>query len=285
MTDNRDLARLLAKLYVARPDVKAVQAPSGAYYTHVRSLEETPRVYLPWDMQSMVNHIEGSATYGHYLLSQQNECKVIAFDIDLVKEPMQLPTMPMPPATYESPEVRESVRRWEENWQPRSPREAWLNRADPARDLLKTAMRDLAAVIQGVLIDLELPNTVAYTGAKGLHVYGFMGKGIAATYARQAIEAVVSYLPLKPLRGKNFYTWDNGVQPHETRNLFSIEVFPKQDHIAEGDGFGNLMRLPLGRNLKSNDPTFFVDTKAPMGVLRPVDALTELQRIEEELNA
>jgi hypothetical protein len=284
MTDPRDLARLFAKLYIARPDVKAVQASSGAYYTHVADRNANPPVYLPWSMEALIDHIEGRNTYGHYLLNTDNTCKIIAFDIDLVKEPVSLPTLPIP-GWEGTGNVDEETHQWEETWEARSPRDAWLNRADPARDLLKLAMRDLAHVIQRSVIDLEIPSTVTYTGAKGLHVYGFLGKGTDAKFARQAIEAILGYVPLVPIRGKNFYAWDAINHPTETRQLFSVEVFPKQDHINEGDGFGNLMRLPLGKNLKSADPTFFVDTSAPMGVLRPTDALTELQRIEQELGA
>jgi hypothetical protein len=53
-------------------------------------------------------------------------------------------------------------------------------------------------------------------------------------------------------------------------------VFPKQDSLA-GKDLGNLMRLPLGRNLKNpKDPTFFIDMTTPMGVMSPIDPVYAL---------
>jgi hypothetical protein len=47
-------------------------------------------------------------------------------------------------------------------------------------------------------------------------------------------------------------------------------VYPKQASLA-GKDLGNLLRLPLGRNNKSKDPTFFMDMTAPLAEMRPVD--------------
>ena len=50
---------------------------------------------------------------------------------------------------------------------------------------------------------------------------------------------------------------------------FDLEVYPKQDSLADKD-LGNLLRLPLGRNLKNPaDPTFFLDLTTPPGVMVP----------------
>ncbi len=51
---------------------------------------------------------------------------------------------------------------------------------------------------------------------------------------------------------------------------FTIEVYPKQASL-EGKTLGNLLRLPLGRNCKSADPTFFLDLTSPLAEMRPVD--------------
>jgi hypothetical protein len=102
-----------------------------------------------------------------------------------------------------------------------------------------------------------------------------------ADYVRAAANIVIDALPLVANRGHNFYKWDevddNQVRHHTEHEIFTIEVFPKQTQI-NSDGFGNLMRLPLGRNLKSEDPTFFVDmdSNAPLSELRPADPVKVL---------
>jgi hypothetical protein len=70
-----------------------------------------------------------------------------------------------------------------------------------------------------------------------------------------------------PIRGDNFYKHTDQ-SPTTGFPLFTIEIYPKQDSI-DNKNLGNLMRLPLGRNQKSPDPTFFVDLSAPIEELRP----------------
>lgn len=277
------LEDLIAKLFIARPDVKAHQAGPGPhvgqYFTHIQPGTRNNPVYIPWNRASIQQHIAGQATYGHYLLSKDSKAKLFAFDIDIDKEAM-LPTMPIP-AFQEDGDPTE----WLNSFQMRNAREAWLNRADPARDFMKTSMRSLAHVIQRVIEDeLGVPTAVAYTGAKGLHVYGFTGL-MPAKEVREAAMLVIEALPIVATRGKMMYKWNRqnqeGFAEHE---LFSIEVFPKQDELSNEDGFGNLMRLPLGRNQKSKDPTFFVDTDNVMfGVMQPIDATAKLRSVLERL--
>lgn len=277
------LEDLIAKLFIARPDVKAYQAGPGPYvgqyFTHITGTRENP-TYLPWSRKAIQEHLAGQLTYGHYLLSKDNQAKLFAFDLDLSKE-ANLPSWPMPSQDSES-----MMTDWLSSFSERDGRAAWLDRSDPARDYMKYCMRSLAHVIQRQIEDeLKIPTAVAYTGCKGLHVYGFTGL-MPAAEVREAAMLVIEALPIKPVRGKMIYQWDGGPQEafpeHEN---FTIEVFPKQDTIGES-GFGNLMRLPLGRNQKSKDPTFFVQTdlgSAPLGQLVPVDATETLRSVLERL--
>jgi hypothetical protein len=130
--------------------------------------------------------------------------------------------------------------------------------------------------------DLDLPVACTYTGAKGLHVYAFTG-AIPASDAREGIAIILDALADSTLgsvhlfRGSNFYRFDNQ-DPVEGQPNVTIEVFPKQNSL-EGKDLGNLMRLPLGRNLKNpKDPTFFVDMTSALADIKPLDpvyALTE----------
>ena len=275
------LEDLIAKLFIARPDVKAYQAGPGPYvgqyFTHIQGSRENP-TYLPWGRSAIQEHLAGTATYGHYLLSKDSQAKLFAFDIDIDKE-ASLPTIPIPDFQEEGDPTE-----WLNSFQMRDARAAWLNRADPARDFLKTSMRSLAHVIQRVVEDeLQVPTAIAYTGAKGLHVYGFTGL-MPAKEVREAAMLAIESLPIEATRGKMMYKWNRqnqeGFAEHE---IFTIEVFPKQDELSNEGGFGNLMRLPLGKNQKSNDPTFFIDTECALGTLRPVDATETLRSVLERI--
>jgi hypothetical protein len=279
------LEDLIAKLFIARPDVKAYQAGPGRYvgqyFTHIQPGTRNNPVYLPWTRAAINEHLTGSQTFGHYLLSKDSKTKLFAFDIDL-DQVAELPTIPMP-IFKESGDPDEWLNSFQMNADARA---AWLDRSHPARDFIKTSMRSLAHVIQRVIEDeLKLPTAVAYTGAKGLHVYGFTGL-MPAKEVREAAMLVIEALPIEAVRGKMMYKWNRqnqeGFAEHE---IFTIEVFPKQDELSGEGGFGNLMRLPLGKNQKSNDPTFFVDTEnATLGTLRPIDATEKLRSVLEGIS-
>ena len=149
---------------------------------------------------------------------------------------------------------------------------------------------------------LGIHTAVAYTGNKGIHVYGFTGT-VKAGDARDAAELVMeSGKYFKPSRGDNFYaderrevipmTVDDGPETEYLRRWqtegplpgfspdvfhnFHVEVFPKQRSL-EGKDLGNLVRLPLGKNLHApSDPTFFVDLTAALTEFKPVDPVWAL---------
>ena len=123
--------------------------------------------------------------------------------------------------------------------------------------------------------ELELPCAAAYSGGKGVHVYAFTGP-ISASDAREGARIVLDSVGgWSPSRGDNFFRSTDNDPVTGFPNL-SIEVFPKQNTL-DGKDLGNLMRLPLGRNLKSSDPTFFIDVRSPMGQMIPVDPVWALE--------
>lgn len=268
-----ELTNLLAKTFISRPDAKAIQHPQGHYTLHARYNSHGVEVErYPWDRASIDAHLAGTKTFGHYLLGQDDRVKFFAFDIDLEKpEPAKGDKPPVkyfyPAATGEDAWGGEKIEF--------NPREAWLNRAHPARPWMKYQFKMTASKLMKVIHeDLELPCAAAYSGGKGIHVYAFTGP-ISAAEAREGARIVLETLDeWKPSRGENFFKHNDQDFLTGYPNL-SIEVFPKQDSL-EGKDLGNLMRLPLGRNLKSKDPTFFIDMSSAMAEMRPVDPIWAL---------
>lgn len=277
---SQDLAKLYAKLYVARRDVKAIQLTSGAYNPTV-DRDPTGNVTRmhPWTMQDFLDHIEGRRTYGHYLLSLENQCKFFAFDIDLdelnpekVNDKLQVPT------SVDSDGV------WGD-FVLCDPRAVWLDRRQSIpRAFLKYQMRCIANhLAKTIAAEFDIPTAVAYTGAKGIHVYGFTGL-LPAKDVREGAELVLKKTDrFQPHLGSNFFKYKDSGDHEYSNQCFTVEVFPKQTELKEG-GYGNLMRLPLGVNLKNpSDPTFFVDLRAPLSQLQPRDAVDTLTTLNQWL--
>lgn len=269
---SHELANLLAKNFISRKDAKAIQKPEGHYALHAK-YDRMGKVIerYPWDRASLEAHIAGTKTFGHYLLSPESTTKLFAFDIDLEKPD------PTHGKYYYYPESDAYGDAWGGNKIEFNPREAWLDRRHPARNWMKYQFKMTVSKLMKVISeDLELPTLAAYSGGKGVHVYAFTGP-ISAAEAREGAQIVLDTLgEWSPSRGHNFFKHKDQDFLTGYPNL-SIEVFPKQDSLDEKD-LGNLMRLPLGRNLKSSDPTFFIDMTTAMADMRPVDptwALTE----------
>ena len=255
-----DVASLLASKFIARRDAKAIQKSNGEYHLHtVDGKRDGER--LPWKMGDLRAHLAGQATYGHYLLAQDDRAKLFAFDIDLEKSG----TLPFGSDWTDFREVEDL-------------RGAWLDRRNPGRSWIKYQFRKMAhKLASAVRTELDLPCTVAYSGGKGVHVYGFTGLMSAADVREGANIVLDSLGEFELKKGEHFFKHKD-TQPESGYPNLSIEVFPKQKSL-DGKDLGNLMRLPLGRNLKSNDPTFFIDMRAPMGDMiqrDPMDALTAM---------
>lgn len=261
---SEELATLIAKRFISRRDVKAKQLTNGEYVVDTDWPAQDP-TRLPWRMRDILAHLAGEKTYGHYLLNTDDSTKLFAFDIDLAPEGFW---PEFPEFASVSDAITDDEIKIKTVIHQVALREVWLDRKHPARPWLKYQMRMLSGMLSSTIKEsLGLECAVAYTGAKGVHVYGFTGP-VPATVARDGALLVLEELGcFAPSRGQNFYKHEND-DPVDGYSNFTIEVFPKQDSL-DGKDLGNLMRLPLGRNLKSSDPTFFVDLTRPMADLQP----------------
>lgn len=282
---SKEMARLLAKKFIQRPGVKAIQLDrdggglsQGDWFPdnriNVERRPNSPHLPLGFNMDHLLAHLAGERTYGHYLLDDDSMCKLFAFDIDLEKSGsfvVQPDWTKMPEGVDEELWFRENTVIEVVDGKGDTIRDLWMDRsrtAAPARAWFKYQMKHLAHMLAAKVVELEIPCAVAYSGSKGIHVYGFTGS-LPATEVREAAMLVLDLLDeFEPMRGKNFYQHKNDDPFHGFQNL-SIEVFPKQGSL-DGKSLGNLMRLPLGRNWKNpKDPTFFVDMTTPLAVMKP----------------
>lgn len=293
---DQQLAEMLARRFIARRDVKAVQNSNGGYRP----------VTSPFQMADLIAHVQGKATFGHYLLDQHNMCKFFAFDIDLNEGDCENRTKEFIPPCCEAghgnwldlpsleampPEdlTHEEASAWmEENTviRPARPRDAWRDRSHPGRTWWKTQMRSLSDMLASrIRTGLGIPALVTYTGGKGVHVYGFTGHLDAENVRAGAIHVLESLNRFKPVAGQNFYGDTNTHWYDSFAANLTIEVFPKQTTVEPGH-YGNLMRLPFGRNLKNpHDPTFIVDERAPGNMLVPLkDPYTALESMSPFTN-
>lgn len=232
--DETAVAKLMAKQLIARTDVKAIQRSSGAY----NPVEE------PWVMTDLLEHLSGKTTYGHYLLNQDNQCKIFAYDLDLETT-----------GFIELDGERTAI----------NPRDVWSDDLD-GKPLLLKELRTLAeGLAHRVHRIYQVPTMVTFSGSKGFHVVGLMGEAIAASDCHElALDLLKGFKVFDQTKGVNFWKHSESFQNVE------LEVFPKQIEIPEG-GFGNLMRLPLGIHRKSGKPGMFVDLSAPLDELVPDD--------------
>jgi len=273
--EQKQIAKLFASKFIARSDVKAIQRSNGDY-----NPVEIDGVSVGFDMASLLNHINGVQTFGHYLLNQDDQCKLFVFDIDLNKPDKRYPDEKFYlPSGYDKDGV------WAD-WVESNPREDWLDRSKTVqRHYMKIQLRLMAGMLAAqVSKQLEIPVAVAYTGSKGLHVYGFTGL-MKAVDVRDGAQLILDSMgTFEPARGNHFFRHKlipgNGDLDHELSfDCLTIEVFPKQVTL-DRKTHGNLCRLPLGVNLKNpKDPTFFLDLRTNYGDAvftprNPIEALT-----------
>jgi hypothetical protein len=281
---SKDLAKILALRFIQRRDVKAVQFTKDVGNFHAgdwfpdAKIDPARRPNSPdlphgFNMDHLLAHIAGERTYGHYLLDPENKARLFCFDIDLEKIGSYViqPNWENAPSDPHEQEVW-----WTENCVAEddiNPRELWRDRAAVnARAWFKYQLKYCAHLFAHRIVDLNIPCAVAYSGNKGLHVYGFTGE-MPADEVRGAADLVLETLSdqFELYKGKNFYRDKNPDPMFGLQNL-SIEVFPKQETVSDDGGYGNLLRLPLGKNFKNpKDPTFFLDmSDGSMNTFKPV---------------
>lgn len=278
---DRAIARLFAEKFIARKDIMAIQRSNGEYNPATDSTGSP----IGFTMQTLLDHVHGVKTYGHYLLNTDDQCKLFVFDIDLNKPDPRIPDEKFYLPT-ERTELGEYFAFEEAN-----PREVWLDRSRRIeREFMKGQLRHMAGLLAAQVSRLlEIPVAVAYTGSKGVHVYGFTGL-LPAIDVRDGAQLVLDSMGIfEPARGNHFYK-HKSVLMEDTDHRYvidselsfsclTVEVFPKQVTL-DRKTHGNLCRLPLGRNLKNpKDPTFFLDLRASAGEgaftpRNPIEALT-----------
>lgn len=232
-----EVVNLLAKRFIQRSDVKAIQHDNGAW---------TPKreKFTRSDLES---HVAGKHTLGHYLVDQEDKCKLFIFDIDLVKEEQELEDL-------------------DGNTHTVNPREVWQDRQHPLAFMLNHNLRCMA---EGLAIRayrlFQFPTAISFSGHKGLHVYIFTGVVKAAAAREAALAVLESYGCFEPVRGRSQFRHSDGFYP-----MLNIEIYPKQDSLENKD-LGNLVSLPLGIHRKTKNRKFFLTDKVPYGVFQEID--------------
>jgi hypothetical protein len=255
VTNSSDIAKLLASNFVERRDVKAIQTNSGAYIPHrvgpQPKYEDRP--LAPFTLASLVEHVETKQTFGHYLVNPETgTTRIFLFDIDFNKS-----------SPYHDPDLNLDAEI--------NPREVW---SGPTTTCKRDLALQLFAMANGLAIRtqklLGIKVIVAYSGSKGLHVIGCLPPRTPAADARaMGVYVMESLKVFEPLRGANFWKHTTGYPSLE------IELFPKQDEVR-ADGYGNLVRLPLGLNRKSGKPGFFLKQDVPFGSFKVDEDVVEV---------
>lgn len=250
-----ELEKLLAKKFISRQNPMAQQMTSISYQP----------VHRAWTRADLTDHLSGAKTYGHYLVSEQSECKLFCLDVDIKQGEGYLPTLPI---DYKDNTADKATEEWERSFQKRNLRKSWLDRKDQSRGWTKFQLRMIAGKAAQLIWDeLAIPVAVASSGSKGVHIYGFTGL-VPAADAREAGLLVLELMTeWKLSKGNSTFDCSN-TDPMTGFPNFDIEVYPKQETLGEGQ-LGNLLRLPMGVNKKApKNPTFFLDLRAPMGEWR-----------------
>lgn len=260
-----ELENLLANKFIARTDVKAIQKPN--LYMPVTHNGKPDGEREPWTREDLRDHLAGHRTFGHYMVNNDDECKLFAYDIDLTKTGQWVGIEEDGSWTDMEPKECE-------------PRRAWLHSECPPhlRRYLTAQLREVAEHLARSVVDiLDLPVAIQYSGGKGLHVYAFTGPVSAADAKGAALEVLASAGRYEAWRGEVF--WREAVTPDLKlgNNAVEIEVFPKQGSL-DGKDLGNLMRLPLGIHRRTGQRAYFVDCASEVTALPeadPTDAMTE----------
>jgi hypothetical protein len=247
-----ELIALIGKRFIQRRDVKAIQHNSGSY-------EPEHSKFTKGDLRE---HLAGKKSIGHYLLDEEGNCKLFAYDIDLVKTVSK--ERPKPP-----------LETWTKNGVIQGSPRDFFNTEPPDSELALQFAVELRGVADGLSARvsrmLDIPTAIAYSGGKGLHVYGFTGTAPAEEVRAAALDVLLTTGVFEATKGKNFFRHTSHFHNVE------VEVFPKQDSL-DGKKLGNLMRLPLGVNAKSKRASFFVDPLSADPAYPHMDPVSALEK-------
>lgn len=260
--EDRELVRELGLKFIQRKDVKAFQRNDGAWFPD----------RTPFTMQDFRDHLAGTKTLGHYMLDDDSNCKLFAFDIDLVKHGQDCPGV----GCKGCPTVIHELR-LNENGNPQETgithsiiARDGLVKGHPAYDTLVINLRCMAEGLARLAYKrLQIPVGIAYSGNKGLHVYAFTGEMPAEVQKELALD-LLGNGPFEAVRGDNF--WRHAY----AYTMLEIEVFPKQTSL-DGKDLGNLMSLPLGVHQVTGNDKFFVDCRSTVDRLVQKDPMQVLE--------
>jgi hypothetical protein len=265
--DSANVTNLLAAKFIQRRDAKAIQYGDG--YMPVTDTGKADGERLAWTRADLEAHVAGTKSFGHYLVDLDGKCKLFAFDIDLSQPDTRAGRAP----TWVGIEEDGS---WTD-MEPKTlnPREAWHHPKAPEnlRRFLMSQLHGAAVALATTVTDaIGCPVAVAYSGNKGVHVYGLIGSELAGDVREAANEVINFNGGYEPLRGKNFFRHSDD-DPIKGFPCIDVEIFPKQDNLS-GKDLGNLMRLPLGVHGKSKQRAYFVTLSSP------IDSLTEMDPVK-----
>lgn len=217
-----DLALLIAERFIQQRSFKSWQSADGAWYPERTQLVKA----------DILAHLSGAKTLGHYVVDHNDTCRIFCFDIDVDKPRGPAQTWPEGTIDY---------------------RAHFGIEGDEINALLVKNLNAVAAALaRRIHSKLGIPVAAAFSGSKGIHVYGFCDKLTTAADARAgALQTIRSFKKFLPTRGENFFQ-------HPGLPGLSIEIYPKQDSVNKGEKMGNLLRLPLGINRKSGKAGFFL---------------------------
>jgi hypothetical protein len=270
--DEKRLGELLAHRFFQRRDVVAIYAPNpnvpDGYSWQPRK--------SPLKGSDLLKHLRGELALGTYLLDQEDTCRFYTLDLDLDKEGMSYVGDTDALNAMLSRPVGAPI---DLEWVECKPREVWKDLNSPMRPWLVTTVRMLAqGLASRVIHQQHYPVAVAASGGKGMHVHVFCGERPAAD-ARALANAMLESWVLDGedvFIRKGSFAWKHR---SEMYGNITMEVFPKQDQIDK-NGFGNLVRLPLGVHPVTKRRSYFVDTQSDP-VLEPAAELDPITALEQ----
>lgn len=265
MTDDMALAALIAKKYIQRKDVKAIQVQDGGYRPDRN----------PWKMGDLREHVQGKKTFGHYLCDAESNVKVLVLDIDFQKSGtwVERPDLSEVPLDTEPDELLRLATKVHQS----TPRDDWRDRRHPGRSWYKLQLRTMVEMLSSTLHrELGMATASAYSGSKGAHVYGYFAEPTPAIEARAAgliaLEAAGTIFNPKyefaPFRGNSMFKYSDP-NPETGFENMTVELYPKSESM-DGKDFGNLIRLPCGVNRNNpKDRAFFIDQREAHTIIKP----------------
>jgi len=264
----RETANKLAKLFIARRDVKAIQrtAAEGGEWMAVKT---------PLELSDFQTHLfEKRRCLGTYLLDKKSKVKFVAFDLDMSDndqntyfrvDDVDLATVNEKYEAMGEVDLDLCTGSWSAALHDESSDGyRWV------RSWLRVMVETLCDRVED---QLGLPAVPVITGG-GAHVLVPFGDKIDASEGRAAAHGVMEGWGVFQRVSENFYTNAPDIDNRDDRKRIigetvSVEVFPKQDRLPDGDHYGNLIRLPFGWHDEAKMRTYVM--KREPGLLPPWD--------------